>query len=58
MPEYGFPLTRIFLYEDRIEASVLIRENAGHRKPAFWHILRSYDFSDLQKTTCKYLESS
>ena len=39
MAEYGFPLTHIF--PNRTEDSVLIRRNAGRRKPIFWHILRS-----------------
>ena len=41
MPEHGFYLDRIFQYKNRIKDSVLIRENTGHRKPVFWHILRS-----------------
>ena len=41
MPEYGFSLTRIFRYKDRIVDFVLIPESAGQRKPVFWHILRN-----------------
>ena len=41
MPEYGFSLTRIFLYKDRIYNYVLIREDTGQRKPVFWNILCS-----------------
>ena len=41
MSEYGFSLTRIFPYKDRIEDFVLIRENAGQKKLVFWYILRS-----------------
>ena len=41
MPEYGFSLTRIFLYKDRIYNFVLIREDTGQRKPVFWNILCS-----------------
>ena len=36
-----FSLPRIFSYKDRIKDSVLMWENAGQRKPEFWHILRS-----------------
>ena len=35
MTEYGFPLTRIFLYNDRIFDFVLIRENTDQTKPDF-----------------------
>ena len=41
MQEYGFSQTRVFPYKNGIEEFVLIRENAGHRKLVFWHILRS-----------------
>ena len=41
MPEYGFSLTRIFLYKDRIYDYVLTREDMGQRKPVFWNILCS-----------------
>ena len=41
MQECGFAVNRIFPYKERIEDSVLIMENAGHRKLVFWHILRS-----------------
>ena len=34
-----FSLTRIFLCNGKIVNSVLIRENTGHRKPVFSHIL-------------------
>ena len=51
MLEYGFSLSsifphkgriedsliRVFSYKARIEFSVLIRENAGQRRPLFWH---------------------
>ena len=36
MSEYGYSLTRIFPYKDRI-----VRQKKGQRKPVFWHILRS-----------------
>ena len=40
MPEYGyFSLTHIFPYKDRIGDSFFTRENAGQRKPTFWHNL-------------------
>ena len=35
MPEYGFSLTRIFPYKDRIGDAALIRENMDQRKPVF-----------------------
>ena len=41
MRQYGFYLIRIFPYKDRIVDLVLIWEKTGHRKPVFWHILRS-----------------
>ena len=34
-----FSVTRIFLYKDRIGDSVRTGEDAGQRKPAFWHSL-------------------
>ena len=39
MQEYGFSQTRVFPYKNGIQEFVLIRENAGHRKLVFWHIL-------------------
>ena len=41
MREYGFSLTHILPYRDRIVDSVLIRENTGQWKPVFSHILCS-----------------
>ena len=41
VPEYGFSLTCIFPYKDRIYNSVLIREWTSQTKPLLWHILRS-----------------
>ena len=41
MPEYGFSLTCIFPYKDRIVDSVQPGEYMGQRKPAIWHILHS-----------------
>ena len=38
MPEYRFPLSRIYLYK---EDSALAQENTGQRKPVLWHILCS-----------------
>ena len=37
---YLFLSDKIFSFE-RIKDSVLLRENTGQRKPAFWHIIRS-----------------
>ena len=39
--EYGFSLTFLFPYKDRIIDSVLMRENTGQGKPAFSHVLRN-----------------
>ena len=39
MQEYGFSLTRILPYRDRIYNSILILENTGQWKPVFSHIL-------------------
>ena len=39
MREYGFSLTRIMPYKDRIYDSALIPENTGQQKPLFSHIL-------------------
>ena len=39
MSEYGFTLTRILPYKDRIYKSVLIRKKKGQCKPLFLHIL-------------------
>ena len=39
MPDYNFPLTLIFPYEDRVAQCVLIREITDQRKPVFWHML-------------------
>ena len=38
MREYGFYLSRIFPYKDKIVDSVLIREKAGQRTTIFSHI--------------------
>ena len=43
--EYGFSLTRIFPYKDRMIDFVLIWEYTGQRNPLFWHNLRSDFFS-------------
>ena len=42
MLEYGFSLTGIFPYKDRLFDFVLIRENSGQRKPIFWLIYVVY----------------
>ena len=39
MREYGFSLTRILPYKDKIVDFVLMRENKGQWKPIFSHIL-------------------
>ena len=41
MPEYGFSLTHMFLYKDRVYDYFLIREDTGQRKPIVCNILRS-----------------
>ena len=38
MPEYGFSLTCIFPYKDKIFDSFFIQENTGQRKLVIWHI--------------------
>ena len=38
MREYGFSLTRILPYKDKIVDFVLIRENSGQWKPLFSYI--------------------
>ena len=56
MPEYGFSLTRIFLYKDRIYNYVLIREDTGQRKPVFWNILCSENLT-LRNTSEKLVSN-
>ena len=41
MREYGFSLTRILPYMDRIYNSVFIQKNKGQEQPVFSHILDS-----------------
>ena len=41
MREYGFSLTRILPYKDKIVDFVLIRENKGQWKPVFSYTLYS-----------------
>ena len=41
MREYGFSLTRILLYKDKIYDFAPIRENTGQWKPIFLYILCS-----------------
>ena len=41
MWEYEFSLARILPYKDKIYGSVLVRDNEGHWKLVFSHILRS-----------------
>ena len=41
MREYGFSVTCILPYNDTVYDFVLIRENTGHWKPVFLHILCS-----------------
>ena len=48
MLEYGFSLTRIFPYKDRIVDFVLIRENTGQRKFDTMDVVFS-----LSNGTCK-----
>ena len=44
MPEYGFSLTGIIPYKDRIVDFVLIWKNTCQGKPVFWHILLNVFF--------------
>ena len=64
--EYGYWLTRILSYKDRIYDPALIQENNGQWKPIFWHILcsasyttpRDLNFHNLSGSSqypCKYL---
>ena len=41
MQKYEFSLPPFFTYKDRIVDSFLTRENAGHQKSVFSHILQS-----------------
>ena len=50
MPEYGFFLTCISPYKDRIYDYVLTREETGQRKPVYCNILRSGSLT-LQNTS-------
>ena len=45
MPGYGFSLTWLFPYKDRIVDSVLVREYAGQRKTVICYILHSISMS-------------
>ena len=36
MPEFGFSLTRLFVYKDRIVDSAHIQEHTGHSKPGIF----------------------
>ena len=45
MREYGFLLTLIFPYKERIIDSVLVRENTGQWRPVFLHNLWSEFFN-------------
>ena len=47
LPEYGFSLTRIFPYKDRIEYSVLMRGHTGQRKPVVSYFVHSGDYSQV-----------
>ena len=47
MREYGFSLTRILPYRDRIIDSVLIWENTGQWKPVFFSILWNVQMLDM-----------
>ena len=38
---YGFSVTCIFLYKDKIYDHILIKRYEGQRKPIIWYILRS-----------------
>ena len=61
MREYGFSLTRILPYKDKIYDSVLVRENTGQWKAVFSHILRSENTSGqllLKLHSISYVNSS
>ena len=66
MREYGFSLTHILQYKDKIEYFVLMRQNTGQWKPVFSYILCSeisedefliyscYFFNNLKSNRCYY----
>ena len=54
MPGYGFSLTLIFPYNDRIEDSVFMRENTDQGKPFLRHIIRND--SSTQCTSLKTVQ--
>ena len=47
MLEYGFSLTRIFPYKNRVVDSPRIRENKGQTKPVFQHFIRHVCFNQV-----------
>ena len=50
MPEHGFSLTRIFLYNERIYKSILYTGKCRSEKTAVWQIIRSvllYYFTNI-----------
>ena len=49
--EYGFTLTRIFLYKEIVLVSVLIREYMGQRKPTLWYNLGNGYITLVEKVT-------
>ena len=49
MREYGFSLTRILPYKDKIYDFVLIQENKGQWKPVFSRILYSVEMEHWAK---------
>ena len=54
MSEPGFSSTRIFLHNDRIYDSAIIRENTGLRKLVSWHIPHSHNlFNCLSRTSAR-----
>ena len=57
MSEYGFFLTRMFPYKDRIFDSVLIREYTSQRKPILLHILRNVEMNKIFTFTAAFAKT-
>lgn len=51
MGQYGFSMTRIFPYQDRIIGFTVIQKNTGHLTPVFSHISRSEQLTNTAQNT-------
>ena len=56
MPKYGIFLTRIFMFTDGIEDTVLIWKDTGKTKPVFWNDLRSVSFMTFFQWAKRHLQ--